>query len=800
MQAILKPISHPDLGDLVIDDALVNVGRGEDFFAALPAARTARLSRRHARLFDQGGTLYIVDLSSRNGTFVNGEPIDVQPRALQSGDLIDFAGELTYRLDFAGNGGRRAVAAPGPVTLQLVATLGENGPDSLVVSAFPFLISKQAEAFAKYQVAAPDELNYLSRRHAHIFNKSGRLLIEDLGSTNGTFVDSQRLADQPLELHDGQTVAFGGDYFVYRVVLGGGDDATRVLAPAAAASGVAGAGDKTTFVTAATSFLEIFCADDEVDDEPESTPESKSPAESTTRPRSLPAQLIEVFGGSPQRVAVLLVTLLVVAVGLVYWAAAPSDSDRLQALIEQGRFDDALALARSDAAVGQSGSLVSRLALRALVAKTLPDWLEALEGERFDELAAMRSASSTSADGFPAGREYLDLLAQIGEIRATLAARGGPSTPLRWFDEEPATFERLITAWQRPQPDKRQISERVLAAIAADQAALAARFRDAYRTTASQVRALASRLDVYRPAQQQMAQLLRSQLAAGTLDRLGVELDQLAQRYSQFHGVERLRDDLANYRSIAEALAAQRELDAARRFAEIRFHAAPFADAAARLARDRLPSGDFLAAYDAGAVLWQRGQADAARTRLGALQDTPWRALVERELAHMQQVSADFDALQALRGSDAYTDHLLTFVQGLDAQRDVYFAQQLAADYAVARQQSAQRAEQAALAADEAWTAYGGRSGITSTQRLDPRVDKGYAQRAAALSTAATTADRAARAYALADVVIPHKWRTLLDAIDQEVALQHQSLDELQGVLEDTVLRDKRALLPERKR
>ena len=799
MQAILNPISHPELGDVVIDEALFNVGREDGVFAALPAEHSARLSRRHARLFDQGGTLYIVDLGSRNGTFVNGERLDVQPRALQAGDLIGFAGELTYRLDLPGNGARPAIA-PMPATLQLVATPDANGPDSLVISAFPFLISKQAEAFAKYQGVAADELNYLSRRHAHIFNKNGSLFLEDLGSTNGTFVDGQRLGDQPVELHDGQTIAFGGDYFVYRVVLASGEDATRVLAPSAVTPVVAEADDKTTFVTAATSFLEIFCAESEADDEPESTAETAPASDSTQRPHSLPGQLIRAFGGSPQRVAVFLVALLAVVAGLIYWAVAPSDADRIQALMDQRRFDDALTLARSNAAVAESGSLVNRLAMRALVAKTLPGWLDALEGERFDDLADTLSASPMSDDAFVAGRDYLDLLTQIGEIRATLSARGGLSVPLRWFDQEPAALERLIGAWGRPQPDKRQVSERVLAAIGPDEAGLAARFRDAYRTTASQVRTLASRLDVYRPAQQQMSELLQSHIAAGTLDRLGIELEQLAQRYSQFGGVERLRGDLANYRKIVDALTAQQELDAARQVAGIRFHAAPFATAATRLVSERLPSGDFLAAYDEAADLWRRGQIDAARERLTALRTTPWQAIVERELARMQRVGADFDELQALRGSDAFTERLLAFFQGLDERRDLFFAQILATDYEQARRQSAQRAEQAARAALEAWNTYGGRSGITSTQRLASRVDKGYTERAAALSTAATAADQAVRGYALADVAVPERWRAPLDAIAQEVALQHQSLDELQGVLEDTVLRDKRALLPERKR
>ncbi len=798
MQAILKPISHPELGDLVIDGALFNVGRDSDAFSALPAADTVRLSRRHARLFEQDGVLYILDLGSRNGTSVNGEPIATQPHILKSGDLIDFAGNLAYRLDVTGKGKRQTAKPPGSPTLQLVATFGDKGPDSLVVSAFPFLISKYAEAFIKYQERVPEELNYLSRRHAHIYNSDGRLLLEDLGSTNGTFVDSQRLGELPVELHDGQAIAFGGDYFVYRVVLVGADDAASAPAPPEAAPRVDNVSDKTTFVTAATSFLDIFCADAEADGE--STPaDNPSAAGTIGRPRSLGGQLIEAFGGAAKRVALIVVALIAAAAAGIYWAVQPSVTDRVQSLVEEQRFNDALALARTDTAIAESGSLIARLGLRALIAKTLPDWLDALDGQGFDAMAAVIAASRIEDDAFVAGREYLDLLAQIGEIQATLAARGGLATPFRWFDDEPWALEQLIDKWQRPQPDKRQVSERVLGAASSDQARSAERLREAYRRTASDVRALASRLAVYRPAQRQMSELLRRHIEQGTLDRLTVELEQLAKRYKQFSGVSQLRDDLAQYRAIVDALAAKRLMDAARRVAEASFHATPFADAVAQLARDQLPSADFLAAYDEATTLWQKGQVEAARTRLAALQTTPWRGIAERELARIRQVAASFDALQAQRGSDAYNERLLAMYQGLDERRDQFFAQQLAADYAQARRLSAQRAEQAAAAAAAAWNSYGESNGITSTLRLASRAGKAYSDRAAALSTAATEADRARRAYTLAGVPIPEQHRDLLDAIDKEAKRQHQSLDELQGVLDRAVLLQKRALLPERR-
>jgi hypothetical protein len=49
----------------------------------------AEVSRKHARLFAQGGTYMIEDLGSTNGTFVNGQRL-MGPHSLKNGELILF--------------------------------------------------------------------------------------------------------------------------------------------------------------------------------------------------------------------------------------------------------------------------------------------------------------------------------------------------------------------------------------------------------------------------------------------------------------------------------------------------------------------------------------------------------------------------------------------------------------------------------------------------------------------------------------------------------------------------------------
>jgi len=56
-----------------------------------------RISRRHAQIERQAAGYFLVDLNSRNGTYVNGEPVGEMPRRVQDGDEIVFGGVATFR-------------------------------------------------------------------------------------------------------------------------------------------------------------------------------------------------------------------------------------------------------------------------------------------------------------------------------------------------------------------------------------------------------------------------------------------------------------------------------------------------------------------------------------------------------------------------------------------------------------------------------------------------------------------------------------------------------------------------------
>jgi hypothetical protein len=57
--------------------------------------------------------------------------------------------------------------------------------------------------------------SYASAAHARVYPRAGAMFIEDLGSTNGTFVNGRELT-RPLQLAEGDTVRIGDTELRYR--------------------------------------------------------------------------------------------------------------------------------------------------------------------------------------------------------------------------------------------------------------------------------------------------------------------------------------------------------------------------------------------------------------------------------------------------------------------------------------------------------------------------------------------------------------------------------------------------------
>jgi hypothetical protein len=81
-------------------------------------------------------------------------------------------------------------------------TEGANAGDTISLELAPLLIGRGNDA----QIRLDDD--YVSTRHARIAASGDQWFVEDLGSTNGTYLGSQRLT-QPTALQTGSAIRIG---------------------------------------------------------------------------------------------------------------------------------------------------------------------------------------------------------------------------------------------------------------------------------------------------------------------------------------------------------------------------------------------------------------------------------------------------------------------------------------------------------------------------------------------------------------------------------------------------------------
>lgn len=125
--------------------------------------------------------------------------------------LFIFAAFRVVRADlFGGRVGRVASVPPRAVT----GKKRGRGPRTLVVTAGPLSGTKITLGDQPILIGRADDStlvltdDFASSRHARLSNRGGQWYVEDLGSTNGTYLDQQRVQG-PLLVAPGQPIRIG---------------------------------------------------------------------------------------------------------------------------------------------------------------------------------------------------------------------------------------------------------------------------------------------------------------------------------------------------------------------------------------------------------------------------------------------------------------------------------------------------------------------------------------------------------------------------------------------------------------
>ena len=125
--------------------------------------------------------------------------------------LFIFAAFRVVRADLLGGRAGRVTSVPPRAA---TAKKRSRGPKTLVVTAGPLAGTKITLGDQPILIGRADDStlvltdDFASSRHARLTNRGGSWYVEDLGSTNGTYLDQQRVQG-PLLVNPGQPIRIG---------------------------------------------------------------------------------------------------------------------------------------------------------------------------------------------------------------------------------------------------------------------------------------------------------------------------------------------------------------------------------------------------------------------------------------------------------------------------------------------------------------------------------------------------------------------------------------------------------------
>lgn len=176
-----------------IDQAEAVLGREAGLAVSL---RLDGISRRHARITWDGQLYWLEDLGSTNGTFLNGQA--VRRERLRHLDVVTLGRKVDLVFVLRSDD-LRPVRRKGIVRAELVEA---EGDERHPVPAGEVTLGRSTAC--NVIVAG----GVVSSLHARILRGPDQLVIEDLGSANGTFVNGARV--MTTELHQGDLISLAG--------------------------------------------------------------------------------------------------------------------------------------------------------------------------------------------------------------------------------------------------------------------------------------------------------------------------------------------------------------------------------------------------------------------------------------------------------------------------------------------------------------------------------------------------------------------------------------------------------------
>jgi pSer/pThr/pTyr-binding forkhead associated (FHA) protein len=797
MKLKLTPISHQALGELPIPHPLFSVGCDDAPFNSLPEEDRQKLSRRHAKIFTEGGSVYIVDFGSATGTRVNGVRVGKAPQQIKDGDQIAFADVISFRLSIQGSTDvdvTQSIAVT--TTLVLSPSETDTSLETIVVSHFPFLISRTDDLFDRHKQRYPDDVPQISRRHALFSLQGDDVYLEDLESVNGTFVSGERLDEHARRLNEGDLITFGSDRFSYRVHIElphrpSDADESHVSAPTQ--SDLIEPDARTTFINSSTSFLEIFCESsaNQINKAESGEDVETSGTSGRSQSRGLAVSVLGgLFNGDGTSRKwwkwsfVIIVAVSLMGIG-VFWYG--TERREIKSLLDAKQYSaSTIAAARylstkSDEEVGDWGR-------EALIKWIVPIWMEHIENNDFEQALRILNNAQRQSQFIPDAMELLNTLMWANAVASHMAERGGQHAPLVLFRHEDE-IERIVTEWRTH--DERY--QRTLTQVAAVEPG----FSSLRAQLLSDLRQLRNDHSLSGKAITQLKSAISSALSMRQSAELRSTIEQFRTKYPRVTGTQHLLTDVTHYEELLSSIEEGDLDEIARLGQESEFRTPVFKEWMRIHLGPTLPSSELIAQYKEAENAWRAGAHTQSKEILARLVTLPWGGVAKDRIARQEAIHTEYKALLERQQDSDFDEQLLAFWITLKKPDDEFFLEQFRDDVAKKQSRAQSQLEKVLQDTQLIWKAYKDDGGIPAVIRVEAKISKRFRKQAERLLSAYSGITRAVAIFDLLGQTLPDRWSTLQTRIHNEAQRQRRSLEDLHLVMAPDLLQAKLELLPQ---
>jgi len=178
-------INTPSVPEESEESLTIGRGPGNDIILDFP-----QISYQHARLTKANGSWIIEDRNSANGTYVNDRSQRISQCEISTDDILFF--------------GSYKIAARRILGMKKDTAMGRTDPHAITITKAETIFGRDPSA------TIPLDSPQISWHHAKLIHKKDGFILQDMGSTNGTYVNGHRITSCRVTPQD--AISFGSSF------------------------------------------------------------------------------------------------------------------------------------------------------------------------------------------------------------------------------------------------------------------------------------------------------------------------------------------------------------------------------------------------------------------------------------------------------------------------------------------------------------------------------------------------------------------------------------------------------------